>query len=60
MFEKAVASSLIFKGALGFIEGSSLTSLCNLLITSSFSAHLCGSLGVTGVPKGRLYGHHLK
>ena len=59
VFEKAVASSSIFKGGLAFIEGSDLISLHNLHITSSFLVHLAGGLWVTGVPKGMWYGHLL-
>ena len=56
--EKSVVSSSILKGALGFIEGSGLTS-CNLHMTSSFVVNLGDSLWVYGVPKGMWYVHLL-
>ena len=46
MFNKAVVSSLIFEGTLGFIGGGCLTSPHNMHITSSFSVQLGDNHGL--------------
>ena len=58
-FEKLVVTSSTFKGTLGIIGGGTLTSPCNLLITSSFSAHVGSSSWIIWVPKCTWYGCHL-